>query len=125
MQKILLVEDGDDHARVLIAVLKRSGYDVHRCSDGVEAYEYLVANPMPDLLITDVMMPGMSGFELLGRIKSENIMPPTIVLTGRQREEDIIQGLNYGVLDYLTKPFSPTVVLAKVKNILRQSNEAS
>lgn len=116
--RIVIAEDGQDHARILIAVLKRSGYDIHWCETGTDAYAYLSANPMPDLLITDVMMPGMSGFELLAKLKADGLMPPTIVLTSKQREEDVLRGLELGVIDYVTKPFSPTVVSAKVKNAL-------
>ncbi len=116
--KILLAEDGHDHARILLAVLSKNGFEVTWLQTGTEAYESLVANPAPDLLITDIMMPGMSGFELIARLKSENRMPPTIVLTGKQREEDILRGLEYGVLDYIVKPFSPSVLLAKVRNAI-------
>lgn len=116
MAKIVLAEDGPDHARILIAVLEKNGYEVLWFKNGTDAFDHLSKNPLPDLLITDVMMPGMSGFELLGRLKEINLMPPTIVLTGKQREEDILRGLEYGILDYITKPFSPTVILAKVKN---------
>lgn len=118
MAKIVIAEDGVDHARILMAVLKKAGFDVEWFPNGQDAYVYLSQNGKPALLITDVMMPGMSGFELLTRLKEENIMPPTIVLTGKQREEDILRGLESGALDYIIKPFSPTVILAKVKNIL-------
>ncbi len=116
--KILLVEDGHDHARILLAVLSKNGFDVTWLQTGTDGYEYLVREPAPDLLITDIMMPGMSGFELIARLKSEGRMPPTIVLTGKQREEDILRGLEYGVLDYIVKPFSPSVLLAKVRNAI-------
>lgn len=116
--KIVLAEDGHDHARILLAVLKRSGYDVIWFETGTDAYNYLSQNEAPSLLITDVMMPGMSGFELLTKLKDENKMPPTFVLTGKQREEDVLRGLELGIIDYITKPFSPSVVVAKVKNAL-------
>lgn len=117
---ILIAEDGQDHARILMAVLKRSGHNILWFQTGTEAYDHIVKSGQPDLLITDVMMPGMSGFELIARLKDENIMPPTIVLTSRQRDEDVLRGLKLGVLDYITKPFSPTVVLAKVENALKR-----
>lgn len=116
--RILLAEDGRDQARILNAVLTKSGYEVVWVESGTDAYAYISTQGMPDLLITDVMMPGMSGFELIARLKSENLMPPTIVLTSKQREEDILRGLEYGILDYITKPFSPSVIVAKVKNAL-------
>ena len=115
--KIVLVEDGVDHARILNAILKKEGYDVVWFATGIDAYKYLSENAMPDLLITDVMMPGMSGFELLERLKDDNKIPPCFVLTSKQREEDILRGLQFGVLDYITKPFSPSVLIAKVRNL--------
>lgn len=118
MPKVILAEDGQDHARILTAVLKKSGYEVLWFQNGTDTLDHLLKNEAPDLLITDVMMPGMSGFELLARLKEESKLPPTIVLTAKQLEEDILRGLEAGALDYITKPFSPTVVLAKVKNVL-------
>lgn len=119
--KIVLAEDGTDHARIISAVLKKQGYEIIWFASGTDAYDYLAKNPMPDLLITDVMMPGMSGFELLARLKEENRMPPSFVLTSKQREEDVLRGLEFGVLDYIIKPFSPSVVLAKVQNALAKT----
>lgn len=116
--KILLAEDGKDQARILSAVLIKNGFEVVWVESGTDAYAYIDTQERPDLLITDVMMPGMSGFELIARLKSENKMPPTIVLTSKQREEDILRGLEYGVLDYITKPFSPSVIVAKVRNAI-------
>lgn len=124
MTRIVLAEDGADHARILIAILKKNGFEVEWFQTGTEAFEYLMKSPAPDLLITDVMMPGMSGFELLGRLKEQNKLPPTIVLTSKQREEDVLQGLGYGVIDYITKPFSPSVVLMKIKNALVRKTAA-
>ena len=118
LAKIVLAEDGIDHARILMAILKKSGIEVQWFDNGVEALRYFEEGQQADLLITDILMPGMSGFELIARLKELNIMPPTIVLTSRQREDDIVRGLEYGVLDYVTKPFSPSIVLAKIKNAL-------
>lgn len=116
--KILLAEDGKDQARILNAVLTKNGFEVVWVESGTDAYAYIDTQEQPDLLITDVMMPGMSGFELIARLKAENKLPPTIVLTSKQREEDILRGLEYGVLDYITKPFSPSVIVAKVRNAI-------
>lgn len=117
---ILLAEDGEVHARILQATLARAGYKLSWVSDGVKAYEAIRSGEKYDLLITDVMMPGMSGFELLTRLKNENILPPTIVLTGVQNEEEVLRGLQCGALDYIKKPFSPSVVLARVQLVLNQ-----
>lgn len=118
MPRIVLAEDGADHARILIAVLKKNGFEVVWFANGTDAYEHLMNHEAPDLLITDVIMPGMSGFELLATLRQNGKMPPTIVLTSKQREEDILRGLEYGALDYIIKPFSPSVVLAKIRNAM-------
>ena len=112
---ILLAEDGLVHVRILRALLSRANYTFSWVPDGVEAYEAIKGGFRPDLLITDVMMPGMSGFELLTRLKAEDILPPTIMLTAVQKEEEVLRGLQCGALDYILKPFSPGVVLAKVQ----------
>ncbi len=117
---IVLVEDGKDHSRILMAVLKKHGYQMLLFETGFDAYEYLSKNPSPDLLITDILMPGMSGFELLDRLRSEGRMPPTLVLTSKQREEDVLRGLELGIIDYIKKPFSPSVILLKVNNALKK-----
>ena len=117
---ILLAEDGEVHARILQATLGRAGYKMTWVTDGVKAFEEIKSGKKYDLLITDVMMPGMSGFELLTRLKNENILPPTIVLTGVQNDEDVLRGIECGALDYIKKPFSPSVVLARVKLVFNQ-----
>jgi DNA-binding response OmpR family regulator len=119
---ILLAEDVNEYARVLQAVLEKGGFKVIRVASGAEAYEYIKTSPMPDLLVTDVLMPQMSGFELLARLQQENRLPTTILLTSKQRDEDIVEGLGYGAVDYITKPFSPSVLLARVKNALAKSS---
>ena len=122
--KILLAEDGDDHARILLALFAKKSFEVTRVKSGLEALEILRAGHIPDLLITDVMMPGMSGFELLAWMQTENIVVPTIVLTGKQREEDMLRGFGYGVVDYITKPFSPAVLMARVNSVLARKKAA-
>lgn len=117
---ILLAEDSHDQARILVSVLQRTGFEIKRVENGVDAYEQIQLRK-PDLLITDVTMPRMTGFELLNRLNQESILPPTIVLTGKQREEDVLKGLGYGAIDYITKPFNPTVLLARVRAALQKS----
>lgn len=120
---ILLAEDSNDQARILVSVLQRTGYEIKRVENGFEAFEE-IKKRKPDLLITDVTMPRMSGFELLHRLNQDSILPPTIVLTGKQREEDVIKGLGYGALDYITKPFNPTVLIARVKAAIQKATAA-
>jgi DNA-binding response OmpR family regulator len=115
---ILLAEDGEIYARILHSVMSKAGYTLSWVDDGAKAYEIIRDGFRPSLLLTDVMMPGMSGFELLTRLQAENILPPTIVLTGLQKEEEVLRGLQSGALDYIKKPFSPTVLLARVQLVL-------
>jgi DNA-binding response OmpR family regulator len=115
---ILLAEDGAIYARILSAVLTKAGYKFSWMDDGAKTYEIIKNGFRPSLLITDVMMPGMSGFELVTRLKSESILPPTIVLTGLQKEEEVLRGLQCGADDYIKKPFSPSVLLARVQIVL-------
>src|SRR5262245_50664528 len=108
--KILLAEDDETHAQILLAVLGRAGYEVIWVQNGLEAYD-LIRTQSYNLLLTDVMMPAMSGFELIERLRNESIMPATIVLTAKQGDEDILRGLECGAKDYISKPFSLSVVL--------------
>lgn len=117
--KILLAEDGEVHARILIAVLEKAGFEITHVGSGTEAYDAIKKQNF-DLLITDIMMPGMSGFELMSRLKIENGLPPTVVLTAKQDEVDVLRGLELGALDYVSKPISPGIILAKVKKALAQ-----
>lgn len=118
MKTILIAEDSPDQAKILIALFKSSGYQVTHVTNGLSAYDEIKSKRF-DLLITDIMMPVMSGFELLGRIKEESLSLATIVLTSRGREEDILKSLQAGAMDYLAKPFSPSDLLMKVKKILQ------
>lgn len=122
--RILVAEDGDAHARIIQAVLQRAGFEVTRVGNGLEAFDAIEKGMKPDLLITDILMPGLSGFELLAKLQNAGLSVPTIVLTGKQDEENVMRGLNFGALDYISKPFSPTELLARVKIALKKS-EAS
>ena len=116
--RILIAEDADDYARILMTTLTRAGYTVERVNNGDDAHQRLTVAPIPDLLITDVVMPGKSGFELLEMLKRENRKIPVIVLTSKQDEEDVMRGFDYGALDYIAKPFSPSVLAVRVKMAL-------
>lgn len=119
-KKIVVAEDSPDHARILVAILEKCNFEVLWFQNGQDALDHLMNNPMPDLLITDIMMPGISGFELMSHLKSESKMPLTLVISGCQREEDVLRGLQYGAEDYLSKPFSPKIVMAKVQNMFER-----
>jgi two-component system, sensor histidine kinase and response regulator len=120
---ILVAEDSEDQARLIVLILQRSAYRVQRVSSGAEAYAILTTRP-PDLLITDVMMPDMTGFELLARLNKERSLPPTIVLTTKNDDEDVLRGFNNGALDYIVKPFNPTELLLRVRIALGKKRGA-
>ena len=117
---ILIVEDDPDLAKLLIFRLTRDGYTVHHAADSKKALEYIEHSPRPDLITLDVMLPFMNGFELLGRIRAYDGYAnlPIIMLTSNQREEDVSRGFKGGANDYITKPFRPTEVTARVRALL-------
>lgn len=117
MKKILIAEDSVDQAKVLQLLLEKNGFLVDRVIDGKEALN-LITNNTYDLFITDLMMPEITGYEILEHIQTQSIKLPVLVITSRQREEDVVKALNSGALDYITKPFSLALVLTKIKNIL-------
>ena len=115
---ILLVEDAQDLAQVILRDLRAEGYDVLHASDGVEALE-LHAKHEPDLVILDWMLPKLSGLEVLRRIRQSS---PVLVLmlTARTEETDRVVGLEVGADDYLTKPFGRQELIARVRALLRR-----
>lgn len=120
---ILTVDDEPRFIRLIEANLNAADYNVLAATDGEQALEILVEKK-PDLVLLDVMMPGMNGFEVLDRIrKFSNI--PVIMLTAKGEEADRVEGLNRGADDYVVKPFSATELLARVKAVLRRSKIAT
>jgi len=126
--KILLVEDEAAIRQMLIFALQQQGFDVLEAGNTQIAFELLANNDI-DLLILDWMLPGISGVELCRRLKKDASSKhiPIIMLTARAEEEDKIQGLNAGADDYLTKPFSPRELIARINAVLRRvsSNKIS
>ena len=118
-QRLLIVEDHPDMQNYLQSLL-RDQYELLTATNGKAALEELSANPLPDLIISDVMMPEMDGFELLKQLKSEAVFHtiPTIMLTARVAEADKLEALRIGVDDYLTKPFSHEELLVRIQNVL-------
>ena len=112
----------DDEARIIRFVrinLEIEGFEVIEAGNGLEALESIRKN-MPDLVLLDVMMPEMDGFETLRTIREFSDVP-VIMLTVRNSEEDKVQGLDLGADDYITKPFSPRVLVSRVRAVLRRS----
>jgi len=118
--RILIVDDDEQNLTLLSIKMEREGYEVAKASNGFEAIDR-VCSYKPDLIIMDVMMPGMDGYEALRRIKSneESRYIPVIMLTGRTDVEDKIMGFEVGAEDYISKPFSLVEVAARVKSLLR------
>ncbi len=117
--RILVVEDEPTVAEVIDRYLRRDGYDVNVAHDGIEAME-AYDRFQPDLVVLDVMLPGLDGIEVCRRIRSR-ATTPIIMLTARGDEIDKLVGLQIGADDYVTKPFSPRELAARVKAVLRRS----
>lgn len=119
--KILLVEDDPDICEILQYNLEQEGYEIRVIQDGKDALEEITKNP-PDLILLDLMLPGMNGLEVARIIRKDehtsNI--PIIMITARSEEMDVLQGLEMGADDYITKPFRPREVIARVKALLRR-----
>ena len=111
--KILAVDDEREIADLVELYLKNEGFTVYKCYDGDKALELIQSQPM-DLALLDVMLPGIDGFELC-RVIRESYTYPVIMLTARGEELDKINGLALGADDYITKPFSPSELVARVK----------
>ncbi len=121
--QILVVEDEPAQREVVAYNLRKQGYDVSTARDGDEAEDELSLQ-VPDLVLLDWMLPGASGLELARRIRARPAtrQVPVIMLTARAEEEDIIRGLDLGADDFVTKPYSVSELLARVRSVLRRSN---
>jgi len=117
-QKILIIEDEEGIIHLLNLYLKDAGYDVVLARDGADGLA-LHAREHPDLLILDIMLPAIDGFEVCRRIRQWS-KTPILMLTARGSENDRIQGLDLGADDYLVKPFSPRELVSRVRAILRR-----
>ncbi len=118
-RKIVLAEDEPQIARLIEFKLKKEGYDVTWRENGEEALKAIKADK-PDLILLDIMMPVMDGYEVLRRLKEDENLGdiPVIMLTARAQEKDVVKGIGLGAEDYITKPFHPAELLARVKRIL-------
>lgn len=119
MGRILVVEDDDGIVRAVRAYLERAGFEVSVASDGLQGLHQALAEP-PTLIVLDWMLPGLDGLEFMRRLRREQ-RTPVIMLTARTEENDRIVGLELGADDYVTKPFSPRELVARVKAVLRRA----
>ncbi|HKO75544.1 MAG TPA: response regulator transcription factor, partial [Gaiellaceae bacterium] len=123
METVLVVDDEPTLRDVVVRYLEREGYRALVAGDGDEA-ESVLRNGAPDLVILDVMLPGTDGLELCRRIRARSSLP-VIMLTARGEETDRIVGLELGADDYVTKPFSPRELVARVRTVLRRTAQVS
>ena len=119
-RKILVVDDEPTFVRLIEQVLTNEGYEVFKANNGLEALRLLFVQK-PDLVLLDVIMPRMDGWQTCQRIREMSDVP-IIMLTGKQKaEEDIVRGINYGADDYLLKPVGNKELVAKVRAVLRRA----
>lgn len=116
---IFLVEDDPDIRNFVAFLFEREGYELRCAADGEQALAALELPP-PDLVILDLMIPFRSGYEVLAELRKNEAWStvPVLMLTSRNREQDVARGLSEGANDYLTKPFRPLELLARVKRLL-------
>lgn len=123
MIRLLVVDDEPSMVMGLKDNLEFEGYQVRTASDGAEAYAIL-KNETFDLVVMDVMMPGLSGFDVCKKLRADGDSTPILLLTARGQEMDRVLGLELGADDYLTKPFSLRELLARIKAVLRRTRPA-
>ena len=119
MEEILIVEDERDIREILSFNLERAGYRTVEASSAEQGIEKLTQST--SLILLDVMLPGMSGFEMASKIREEGSHVPIIFLTARSAEEDVLSGFSSGGDDYIAKPFSRAELLARVKAVLKRT----
>ena len=119
---ILIVEDEPEIRDLLNFSLVRAGFDVAEAANGEMALQYL-DNKLPDILIVDWMLPGMSGVELAKRLRRDELTNklPLLMLTARSEETDLLKSFESGIDDYMSKPFSPRELVARIKALLRRT----
>jgi DNA-binding response OmpR family regulator len=121
MKRVLIIEDDESMVFGLTGALEADGYEVRSARTGPEGLQR-VLDDRPDLILLDLMLPGMSGFELCKRVRDRQIRSPIIMLTSRSEENDRVFGLELGADDYVTKPFSLRELLARVRAHLRRED---
>lgn len=123
-EKILIVEDEKDIVKMLDYNLKKEGFRVISCADGEDALD-LAVRERPDLIILDLMLPVIDGLDVCRQLKKESKAAciPIIMLTAKAQEADKVVGLELGADDYVTKPFSPRELIARIRAVLRRGKE--
>jgi DNA-binding response OmpR family regulator len=122
--KVLVVDDDPELLPLVAFALRQGGYLALEAGSGERALK-LIAEEVPDLVILDVNLPGIDGFEVCRRLRAAGDATPVLMLTVRGDEEDLVRGLDCGADDYLTKPFSPRTLLARVRALARRSGRGA
>ena len=122
-KKVLLIDDDADLLQLAGLIFKKAGASIVTARDGMEGMSILF-NHQPNLIVLDVMMPGMNGFEVCGRIRQVSTAP-IIMLTALNHEQEMLRGLESGADDFLTKPFNADILLARAKTVMRRSEQAN
>lgn len=122
MRKVMVLEDESSIRSFIVINLRRAGYEVVEAETGEEALDKLHENPDTLVALLDVMLPGIDGFEVCRRIRATNPRIGIIMLTARSQEMDKVTGLMNGADDYVTKPFSPVELTARVDALIRRSS---
>lgn len=119
--QIMIVEDDPDICEILQYNLEQEGYDVVIHNDGKDALDSILSNP-PNLILLDLMLPGLNGLDIARKVRKDERTHtlPILMITARSEEMDILHGLELGADDYVTKPFRPREVIARVKALLRR-----
>ena len=125
MKKVLVLEDESSIRSFIVINLRRAGYQVVEAETGEQALELLAQHSDVRVALLDIMLPGIDGFEVCRRIRATNPTIGIIMLTARSQEMDKVTGLMTGADDYVTKPFSPAELIARVDALLRRSGEAA
>ncbi|MGK7377982.1 response regulator transcription factor [Planococcus sp. 1R117A] len=124
LKKILIIEDEHSIATLLSYNLVQAGYETIVANDGREGFE-LAMNENPALILLDLMLPSMDGVEVCKSLRQQKVNTPIIMLTAKDDEFDKVLGLELGADDYMTKPFSPREVVARVKAVLRRADQSA
>ena len=117
---LLLVDDEDNLRSMLEAALRHTGFEVHPAANGRDALE-IAGRLQPDLIVLDVMLPDLDGFEVCRRLRNDGVRMPVVFLTAKDGTEDKVRGLTLGGDDYLVKPFSLEELVARINAVLRRS----